>query len=62
MPNEEHKKVLERIGATKVIIPKKETAEKIAKSIISPNILDYIPLSEGYNIYEIVPPVLSERQ
>lgn len=56
VPNEEHKKVLEKIGATEVIIPEKETAEKIAKSIISPNVLDYIPLSEGYNIYEIVPP------
>ncbi len=56
VPNEEHKKVLERIGATEVIIPEKEMASKIAKSLISPNILDYIPLSEGYNISEIVPP------
>ncbi len=55
VPNEEHKKVLERIGATEVIIPEKEMASKIAKSLISPNILDYIPLSEGYNISEIVP-------
>jgi len=31
-------------------------ADKIAKSLISPNILDYIPLSEDYTISEIVPP------
>lgn len=55
-PNEDHKHVLEKVGATEVIIPEKEMADKIAKSLISPNILDYIPLSEDYTISEIVPP------
>jgi trk system potassium uptake protein TrkA len=31
-------------------------ADKIAKSLISPNVLDYIPLSEDYTICELVPP------
>jgi len=56
VPNEEHKRVLEKIGATEVIIPEKEMANKISKSIISPNILDYIPLSEDYTICEIAHP------
>ena len=56
VPNEEYKRVLEKIGATEVIIPEKEMANKISKSIISPNILDYIPLSEDYIICEIAPP------
>ena len=55
-PNEDHKRVLEKVGATEVIIPEKEMADKIARSLISPNILDYIPLSEDYTISEIVPP------
>ncbi len=55
-PNEDHKHVLEKIGATEVIIPEKEMADKVAKSLISPNILDYIPLSEDYTISEIAPP------
>jgi len=55
-PNEDHKHVLEKVGATEVIIPEKEMADKIARSLISPNILDYIPLSEDYTISEIVPP------
>src|SRR4030042_909761 len=55
-PNEDHKRVLEKIGATEVIIPEREMADKVAKSIISPNILDYIPLSEDYTVSEIVPP------
>ena len=55
-PNEEHKHVLERVGATEVIIPEKEMADKVAKSLISPNVLDYIPLSKDYTICELVPP------
>jgi len=55
-PNEDHKRVLEKVGATEVIIPEKEMADKVAKSLISPNVLDYIPLSEGYTICELVPP------
>ncbi len=55
-PNEDHKHVLEKVGATEVIIPEREIADKVAKSLISPNVLDYIPLSGDYTISEIVPP------
>jgi len=55
-PNEDHKRVLEKVGATEVIIPERAMADKVAKSLISPNILDYIPLSEDYTISEIAPP------
>lgn len=56
-PNTEYKQVLESVGATEVIIPEKEMASKIARSLVSPNILDYIPLAEDYIIGEIAPPV-----
>jgi len=55
-PNEDHKHVLEKVGANEVIIPEREMADKVAKSLIAPNILDYIPLSAEYTISEIVPP------
>jgi trk system potassium uptake protein TrkA len=55
-PNEDHKRVLERVGATQVVIPEREMADKVAKGIISPNVLDYIPLSDDYTISEIAPP------
>jgi len=55
-PNEDHKRVLEKVGATDVVIPEREMADKVAKSLISPNVLDYIPLSEDYTISELVPP------
>jgi trk system potassium uptake protein TrkA len=55
-PNEEHKMILEKVGATDVIIPEMDMAKKIAKSLISPNVMDYIPLSEDYMILEMAPP------
>jgi trk system potassium uptake protein TrkA len=55
-PNEDHKRVLEKVGATEVIIPEREMANKVARSLISPNVLDFIPLSEEYTISELAPP------
>ncbi len=55
-PNEEHKLVLEKVGATEVIIPEKEMANKLARGFISPNLIDYIPLSDDYMICETAPP------
>ena len=55
-PNEDHQRILERVGATEVIIPEKEMARKVAKSLISPNVIDFLPLSQEYTISEIAPP------
>jgi trk system potassium uptake protein TrkA len=53
--SEEHARVLERIGADKVIIPEKEMAIKSAKSLATPNMIDFVPLSEEYIVAEISP-------
>jgi trk system potassium uptake protein len=55
-PNEDHKRILEKIGATEVIIPEKEMASKVAKSLIAPNVLDYLPVSQDFTICEVAPP------
>ena len=55
-PNEEHQMILEKVGATDVIIPEKEIANKVARSLISPNVFDYLPLSDDYMIFEMAPP------
>src|SRR4030042_5830890 len=49
-PNEDHKRVLEKGGATEVIIPEREIADKVARSLTSPNVLHSIPLSDGDTI------------
>ena len=55
-PNEDHKRILEKVGATEVIIPEAEMARKVAKGLISPNVLDYLPVSEDFTISEVAPP------
>lgn len=55
-PNEEYMTILEKVGATQVIIPEKEIAHKVARGIVSPNVLDYLPLSEDFTIFELAPP------
>ncbi|MBP8626884.1 MAG: TrkA family potassium uptake protein [Syntrophorhabdaceae bacterium] len=54
-PNEEHKLVLEKVGATEVVIPEKDMAAKVARSIIAPNLIDYIPISDEFMICEVAP-------
>jgi len=55
-PNEEYQQVLEKVGATEVIIPEKDVAHKVAKTLISPNVIDYLPLSDDFMLSEVAPP------
>lgn len=54
--NETHKQVLTKLGADRVVIPEKENAIRLAKSLGSTNVLDYIELSEDYGIIETPAP------
>ncbi|CAH0118247.1 Ktr system potassium uptake protein A [Paenibacillus sp. CECT 9249] len=51
--NELHGKVLNKIGADKVIYPERDMGLRVAHHLISPNILDYIDLSDDYSIVEM---------
>jgi trk system potassium uptake protein TrkA len=54
--SEDHGLILERVGATDVIFPEKEMAKKIAHTLTSPNVLEFIPLAEEYSLSETAPP------
>lgn len=54
--NEDHGRILERVGATEVIHPEKAMAIKTARSISTPNILDFIPMAEQYTLLKLAPP------
>ena len=54
--DETHRRVLEKLGADRVVIPEKEYADRLAKSLSSANVLDYIELSEDYGIVEVPVP------
>jgi len=54
--NEDHGRILERVGATDVIYPEKDMAIRVAHSMSSPNIMEFIPLAEEYSLSESEPP------
>ncbi|WP_274363782.1 potassium channel family protein [Paenibacillus thermotolerans] len=51
-----HGKVLEKIGVDKVIFPERDMGERVANQLISPNLLDYIDLSNDVSIAEMAAP------
>ena len=54
--DETHRQVLKKLGADRVVIPEQENADRLARSLASPNVLDYIELSEDYGIIEVPAP------
>ena len=54
--DETHRKVLEKLGVDRVVIPEQENALRLARNLHSHNVLDYIELSEEYGILEVPAP------
>jgi trk system potassium uptake protein TrkA len=54
--NDLHSRILKKVGADRIIIPEREMAEKLAQSLASPKIFDFIEVSETYGIVEMVVP------
>lgn len=54
--DETHRRVLEKLGVDRVVIPEQEHAQRLARSLHSHNVLDYIELSEEYGILEVPAP------
>ncbi len=54
--DEMHAKVLNKIGADRVIFPERDMGVRLAYNLTSTNILDFIELSPDYSIMEIVSP------
>jgi len=52
--NQNHAKVLYKIGATKVVFPERDMGARVAHNLVTPNILDFIELSDEYSIFEII--------
>ena len=54
--DETHRRVLERLGVSRVLIPEQEHAQRVARSLVRHNVLDYIELSEEYGILDVPAP------
>lgn len=51
--NDYHERILEKLGAHQVVHPERDMGRRIAHSIISNNILDYLDLSDEHSIVEV---------
>ena len=51
-----HRRVLEKIGADRVVFPEHEMGVKLAQNLTSSSILDFIELSPDYGIAELSVP------
>lgn len=54
--NKRFMKVLEKIGADRVIRPEKEMGERVARSMLRKNITDLVEIDESYSIVEMKVP------
>lgn len=52
--NDYHQKVLEKIGADRVIHPESDMGRRIAQQISDENVIDFIELSHEYSIVELI--------
>lgn len=54
--NKLYMQILLKVGADKVIRPEKEMGERVAKTLLSRNVVDMIDIDEDYSIMELAAP------
>jgi len=52
----QHGKVLEKIGADKIVYPEQDMGIRLANNLIRTNVMDFIELSLDFSIFEIISP------
>lgn len=52
--NNVNKQILEKVGADKIVFPENEAGVRIARNLVSRNIVDYFGLTESVSVVEIV--------
>jgi len=53
--NEEHAEILSRVGATRVVFPEKDMAQRLSQRMGSRSVLDYLTLASGLSVMELAP-------
>ncbi|MGD9876145.1 potassium channel family protein [Desulfococcus sp.] len=54
--DDDHGKILKRVGATQIIHPERDMALRVSRGLCRPNVLDFIPLSDEYDLVQVGPP------
>jgi trk system potassium uptake protein TrkA len=51
-----HGRILQKIGADRLVFPERDMGKRIAEGLISPNILEHLEVSKGCSVVELVTP------
>ena len=49
----DHEKILKRVGASQVVYPERDAAQRLAHSLADPNLLDYLPIGDEFSVIEL---------
>jgi trk system potassium uptake protein TrkA len=52
----DHEKILYLVGATEVVYPERDVADKLGEQLNYPNLIDYMPMHSGFVLQEIATP------
>ncbi len=54
--DDDHGKILRRVGAREIIHPERDMAIRVSRSLSRPNFLDFVPLADDYDLVQVGPP------
>jgi Trk K+ transport system NAD-binding subunit len=54
--DDDHSRILKRVGATEIIHPERDMALRVSRGLSRPNVLDFIPLAEDFDLIQVSPP------
>lgn len=54
--DDDHAKILKRMGATEIIHPERDMAIRVSRNLSRPNVLDFIPLAEEFDMIQVGAP------
>ncbi len=54
--NRDHATILDAIGADAIIFPERDTARRLVRQIMNPNLLDHVPIGEDYAVMQMTAP------
>lgn len=54
--DDDHAKILRRMGATEIIHPERDMAIRVSRNLSRPNVLDFIPLADEFDMIQVGAP------
>lgn len=51
-----HGRILKKLGVDRVVFPEADMGRRVAETLVTPSILDYLELGEGYGVAEVGAP------